>query len=99
MVDIFIVHWCRASVVALAAANEALLLSLSAEKADGGADAAVDDNNPETRVRCFIDGAYMDVCVYDNLCLRSHEDFVFISKSKATDTQIHKDLWLTGGIK
>ena len=53
----------------------------------------------ETRVKCYIDGAYMDVCVYDNLCLGAHDDFVFISKDVKTGTQIDKHMWHTGGVK
>jgi hypothetical protein len=69
------------------------------EKPSHGKKGSRSNDFDETRVKCFIDGAYMDVCVYDNLCLKSHSDFAFVSKTQQSEVQIDKYTWHTGGVK
>jgi hypothetical protein len=52
-----------------------------------------------TTVKCFIDGAYMDVCVYDNLCFKNHDDLVYVSDVERSDEPLDKHLWHTGGVR
>jgi hypothetical protein len=53
----------------------------------------------ETRIRCYMDGAYADVCIYDNLCFKDHSDLVFLSDSRATGASVPKPMLLGGKMK
>jgi hypothetical protein len=53
----------------------------------------------ETKLRCFIDGAYMDVCVYENLCLSAHDEFLLLSKTANSAVEVDRHMWHTLGVK